>query len=233
VVGLELKLTAETREETGKGPVKRLRAKGEIPAVLYGLGLRPHSLLVKKEDLSDVLHTEAGANVLIDLQVVEGKKKVSHLVMIKEIQRHPFKEKFLHVDFVKVARDETVTTKVPIAVRGEAETLGLKAGGTLQHNIWEVEVECLPSDMPDHLYVDISMMEIGDHLRVSDLASPSGVTILTDADDTILTILAPRVIEVEVPEVAEIAEGLAPEEEVAPAEEKPEEAAPPAGGEKS
>jgi large subunit ribosomal protein L25 len=231
---LELKLTAETREETGKGPVKRLRVQGGIPAVLYGPGLLPHNLVVKKEDLGEVLHTEAGANVLIDLQVVDGKKKESHLVMIKEIQRHPFKEKFLHVDFVKVARDEKVTTKVPIAVSGEAESLGLKNGGTLQHNIWEVEVECLPADMPDHLYVDVSMMDIGDHLRVSDLTSPPGVTILTDADDTILTVLAPRVIEVEVPEVAEVAEELAPEEEeVAPAKEKPGEAVPPAGGEES
>lgn len=231
---MELKLTAETREETGKGPVKRLRVQGGIPAVLYGPGLLPHNLVVKKEDLGEVLHTEAGANVLIDLQVVDGKKKESHLVMIKEIQRHPFKEKFLHVDFVKVARDEKVTTKVPIAVSGEAESLGLKNGGTLQHNIWEVEVECLPADMPDHLYVDVSMMDIGDHLRVSDLTSPPGVTILTDADDTILTVLAPRVIEVEVPEVAEVAEELAPEEEeVAPAKEKPGEAVPPAGGEES
>jgi len=231
---LELKLTAETREETGKGPVKRLRVQGGIPAVLYGPGLLPHNLVVKKEDLGEVLHTEAGANVLIDLQVVDGKKKESHLVMIKEIQRHPFKEKFLHVDFVKVARDEKVTTKVPIAVSGEAESLGLKNGGTLQHNIWEVEVECLPADMPDHLYVDVSMMDIGDHLRVSDLTSPPGVTILTDADDTILTVLAPRVIEVEVPEVAEVAGELAPEEEeVAPAKEKPGEAVPPAGGEES
>ena len=231
---MELKLTAETREETGKGPVKRLRVQGGIPAVLYGPGLLPHNLVVEKEDLGEVLHTEAGANVLIDLQVVDGKKKESHLVMIKEIQRHPFKEKFLHVDFVKVARDEKVTTKVPIAVSGEAESLGLKNGGTLQHNIWEVEVECLPADMPDHLYVDVSMMDIGDHLRVSDLTSPPGVTILTDADDTILTVLAPRVIEVEVPEVAEVAEELAPEEEeVASAKEKPGEAVPPAGGEES
>jgi large subunit ribosomal protein L25 len=227
---LELKLTAEKREETGKGPVKRLRMKGEVPAVLYGPGLQSHNLVVKKEDLGEVLNTEAGANVLIDLQLVEGKKKESHLVMIKEIQRHPFKEVFLHVDFLKVARDEKVTTKVPIAVRGEEESVGLKNGGTLQHNIWEVEVECLPADMPDHLYVDISMMDIGDHLRVSDLVSPTGVTVLTDADDTILTILAPRVVEVEVPEVEEAAEEVAAEEGVTPAEEKPGEAAPPPGG---
>jgi len=230
---LEIKLKAEARAETGKGPVKRLRAKGEIPAVLYGLGTQSHSLMVKKEDLSEVLHTGAGTNVLIDLQVIDGRKKDNHLVMIKELQRHPFKEKFLHVDFVKVARDEKVETKVPIAVRGEEEAIGLQAGGTLQHNIWEVEVECLPADMPDHLYVDISAMDIGDHLRVDDLVRPAKVTILTDADDIILTILAPRVIEVEVPEVGEVVEGVAPEEEVAPAGEKPEEAAPTAGGEES
>lgn len=190
---------------------------------------------VHTRDLSEVLGTKAGANVLIDLQVVDGKDKENHLVMAKEIQRHPLKEKYLHVDFLKVSRDEKVTTKVPIAITGEEQSVGLKAGGTLQHTLWEVEVECLPADMPDHLFVDISHVDIGDTLKVSDLARPSSVEVLNSADDPILTVLAPRLI-VEEEEVAELEEAAeeeaAAEEEMAPEEEKPEEATPRPEGEK-
>lgn len=226
---MEQKLRAESRTEAGKGPARRLRAHGEIPAVLYGSGIEPHPLKVKREDVSDVLRSEAGSNVLIDLQITDGKDKENHLVMIKEIQRHPFKERVLHVDFLKVARDEMVTMKVPIAVNGEEESVGLKAGGTLQHNLREVDVECLPGDVPDHLYADITEAAIGDHLRVSDLEVPPGVTVLTEPEDAILSILAPRLLEKE--EIAELEEEAAAGEEIPPAEEKPAEAAPTPGEE--
>lgn len=229
---MELKLKAEERKVTGKGPVRRLRSQGEVPAVLYGQGTEAFPLKIKADDLREVLHSSAGSNVLIDMQVARGKEKENHLVMIKEIQRHPFKSRLLHIDFVKVSRDEKVTTKVPIAITGEDVAAGLKAGGTLQHNLWEVEVECLPADMPDHVFADVSQLEIGDHLTVADLKGASGVTILTDTEDTILTILAPRIIEVEEVEVAEVLEEeAAAKEEVAPEEEKPGEATPGEGGE--
>jgi large subunit ribosomal protein L25 len=224
---LEIKLKARNRSETGKGAARKMRAQGEVPAVMYGHGIEPRSLAVKKDELQDVIHGEAGLNVLIDLQVVEGKEKDSHLVMIKELQKHPFKERLLHVDFLKVARDEKVTMKVPVSIAGEEESLGLRAGGTLQHNLWEVEVECLPTEVPDHLFIDISGVNIGDHLSVSDLKPAPGVTVLAEPEDVILTILAPRLIVEEEEEVEEEAEAM---EEVA-AEEKPAEAASPESGE--
>ncbi|MBU4385700.1 MAG: 50S ribosomal protein L25, partial [Actinobacteria bacterium] len=137
---MELKLEARKRELTGKGGARKIRAQGEVPAVVYGLGTESRNLAVKKGDIWEAIQGEAGLNVLIDLQVVDGKEKDSHLVMIKEVQRHPFKEMILHVDFLMVARDETVTMKVPIKIVGEQESVGLKNGGTLQHSLWDVEV---------------------------------------------------------------------------------------------
>jgi large subunit ribosomal protein L25 len=196
---------------------------------VYGLGAEPQTLSVRRDDLQDAIRSEAGLNVLLDLVVIDGKEKNSHLVMIKELQRHPFKDRLLHVDFLRVARDEKVSMKVPIAIRGEEESLGLKAGGTMQHNLWELEVECLPTEVPDHIYADIREIQIGEHLSVGELEIPQGVTVLSDAEDVVLTVLAPRLVEEEAP-VAE--EEAAAEEEVAvSAEEAPaEEAAAPEGG---
>jgi len=225
---LEFKLKAEKRDETGKGAARKARERGEVPAVMYGLGGAPVSLLIKKEDLTDVLGSAAGTNVLLDLQVTSGKDKDNYLVMIKELQRHPFKEKLLHVDFLKVARDTKVSMRVPITITGEEESVGLKEGGTLQHNLWEVEIECLPGDVPDHVFIDIADADIGDHLSVSDLNIPAGITVLADPGDVVLTLLAPRLI---VEEEVEEAEGLEAREEGAPAEEISSEGATGEGGE--
>lgn len=215
---MEQKLKAQKRDETGKGAARKARSRGEIPAVMYGQGGEPTSLTVMKDDMRDVLASKAGSNVLLDLQVIDGKNKDNYLVMIKEMQKHPFKEKLLHVDFLKVARDTKVTMKVPIALTGEEESVGLKAGGTLQHNLWEVEVECLPTEVPNHIYVDVKDVDVGDHLVVSDLEVPQGVTILTEPTDTILSVLAPRLL-VEAAEEEE--EMAAAKEEVGAAEETP------------
>lgn len=181
-----------------------------IPGVLYGSGIEPCSLTVKLEDLSDVIRQYGGTNVLVELEVLKGEKSETHLAMIKEVQRHPFKDKVLHVDFMKVERFEEVTTKVPIMISGDEQSRGIRAGGTLQHILWEVEVECLPSDIPDHLIADIEKLAVGEHLSVRDLIVPPGVKVLTDPDDVVLTILAPRV-----------AVAVAPEEEVEAASEAP------------
>jgi large subunit ribosomal protein L25 len=227
---LELKLKARKRQETGKGAARKLRGHGEIPAVMYGHGTEPQPLAVKREELQDAIHGEAGLNVLLDLQVTDGKEKDDHLVMIKELQKHPFKEIVLHVDFLKVARDERVTMKVPLAILGEENSVGLKAGGTLQHNLWEVEVECVPADVPDHVQADISDLKVGEHMSVADIKPLPGVTVLADLEDVILTILAPRLV-VEEAEVPEAEEEAAVKEEVAPGEVAPAESASPAGGE--
>lgn len=232
---MEQKLVARTRKLTGKGGARRIRAQGEVPAIIYGLGLEPRNLAVKTGDVWDTIQGEAGLNVLIDLQVVDGKEKDSQLVMIKEVQKHPFKEKILHVDFLRVARDEKVTMKVPITLVGQEDSVGLKEGGTLQHTLWEVEIECLPADIPDELPLDISELDIGDNIRVSDLVVPGEVKMTADPEDVIVTVLAPRLLVEEEEEEEELTpeemEALEAEEEMAPGEETPEEGAPPPGGE--
>lgn len=225
---MELKLEARKRELTGKGGARKIRAQGEVPAVVYGLGTESRNLAVKKGDIWEAIQGEAGLNVLIDLQVVDGKEKDSHLVMIKEVQRHPFKEMILHVDFLMVARDETVTMKVPIKIVGEQESVGLKNGGTLQHSLWDVEVECLPADIPEGLSLDVSSLDIGDSLRVSDLDPPGEVSILVGPEDVVVNILAPRIV-TEGEEEEELLEEV--EEGMEPAEEAPEDGAPSPGGE--
>lgn len=198
---------------------------------MYGHGTEAQPLAVKNEELQDVIRGEAGLNVLLDLQVVDGKQKDNHLVMIKELQKHPFREKLLHVDFLIVARDEKVAMRVPVAILGEEESVGLRAGGTLQHNLWEVEVECLPTEVPDHLQLDITAIAVGEHLSVADLKPRPGVTVLTDPEDVILTILAPRLVE-ELEEVPS-EEEVAAKEEAAVGEAPPAESAPSTGGEET
>lgn len=213
---MEIKLKAETRTESGKGPARRMREAGEIPAILYGSGSAPRAIKVKKEDLGEILHGSAGSRVLIDMVLADGKEKENHLVMIKEIQRHPFKEKLLHVDFMKVAREDKIKTRVPVAVVGEEESVGLKSGGTLQHILSEIEVESLPGEMPERMLADITGLEIGEHLTVADIIPQDGVVVLADPEDVIFTILAPRLLEKTEEEVA--AEAAAEAEAAAPGE---------------
>ncbi|MBU4174031.1 MAG: 50S ribosomal protein L25 [Actinobacteria bacterium] len=229
---MELKIEARTRDLTGKRGARRTRAQGDVPAVLYGLGNESRNLAVKKGDLWDAIQGEAGLNVLIDLWVVDGKEKDNQLVMIKELQKHPLREEILHVDFLMVARDEKISMQVPVVIIGEEESVGLKNGGTLQHNLWDVEVECIPTRIPEGLSLDISGLDIGDSLRVSDLDVPGEVEILVGSEDVVVNILAPRVITEEVEEEKELLEGEEEiEEGMAPAEEAAEEGAPQPGGE--
>jgi large subunit ribosomal protein L25 len=208
---MEFKLEAEKRDGTGKGVARKLRAQGQVPAVLYGHGMAPVSVSVDAKDLGHALHTDAGANVLVDLHVGSDK----HLVLAREIQRNHLRGDFLHVDFLVIRRDEKITVQIPINVEGESP--GVKQGGVVEHHLWEISAESLPGDVPQSIEVDISKLEIGDSFRVGDLATLAGVTIFTPAEETILSVVTPQVLEVEEAEAegAEVAEG----EEGAPAAE--------------
>lgn len=205
------KLVAEQREGTGKGVARKLRATGRVPAVLYGGGMDPMALSVDARELYHLMHTGAGANVLVDL-VVDGKK---HLALPREVQRDYIKGTFVHVDFLAVRADEKITVSVPLRVVGES--LGVKAGGVIEHHLWELQVECLPTDVPDAIEADVSMLEIGMSLRVSDLTAPSGTTILTGPDESVVAVQQPQArIELEEAEAAEAAAAEAVEAEEAP-----------------
>jgi large subunit ribosomal protein L25 len=203
---MEQKLTAEKRDGTGKGVARKLRAGGRVPAILYGHGMEPVALSVDSRELFHLLHTGAGTNVLVDL-VVDGTE---HLALPREVQRDHIKGRFVHVDFLAVRRDERIHVTVPIRIVGESP--GVKAGGVLEHHLWELSVECLATDVPEAVDVDISDLEIGSGLRVGDLAPPRGATILTNPDDSVVAVTQPQMA-VEVEEAAEAVEGEAAEEE--------------------
>lgn len=212
---MEVKLKAEGREGSGKGPARRLRAAGKVPAVVYGHGMDPVSVTVDVRDLYQALHTGAGANVLVDLKV--GGKE--HLVLAREIQRDYVRGTFVHVDFLAIRRDQKITVDVPVRVIGESP--GVKAGGVVEHHLWDLSVECLPGDVPEAIEVDISTLELGDGFRVASLELPSGATMLTPAEETILAVVTPQVLKIEEEEEAAAEEAAAEEgaEEGVPAAE--------------
>ncbi len=220
----ELKLVAEPRTDSGKGVARKLRAAGRVPAVLYGAGVESTPLSVDSKELFHLLHTGAGANVLVDL-VVDGQE---HLAIPRDVQRDHIHGRFIHLDFLAVRRDEKIHISVPVRVVGESA--GVKAGGVVEHHLWEVEVECLPTDVPEAIEVDITELEIGMGLRVSDLVAPQGATILTNPEDSVVAVQQPQMaVELEEEEAAEGEEG----EEAAEGEEGAEGEAPAEGGDQA
>lgn len=212
----EVGLTAEVREARGKGAARKLRARGKVPATLYGRGIEPVTLEVDARALGHTLSTDAGANVLIDLQV-NGE---SHLTLAREIDRNPLRGDILHVDFLKISHDQKITVEVPVHFDGEAP--GVKEGGVLEHHLWQLAVECLPTNVPDSISVDITGLGVGEAIRVEQVTAPEDVTILTDAAEIIVSCVVPQLrLEAELEEAEAVPEGAEAAEvaEAAPAAE--------------
>ena len=221
---METKLKAEPREGTGKGVARRLRAAGRVPAVLYGGGADPVAISVSALDLLHLFHASHGATMLVDLEI-DGK---THLAIPREVQRDHIHSRYVHVDFLAVNRNETVRLTVEVHETGEAP--GVKEGGVIEHHLREVEVECLPGNVPEEIVADVGGLGIGDMLRVGDITAPDGVTILTDPDAPVISIITPAALRTEVDLSTpgeEGVEGVAPAEladETAPAPEAGDEA---------
>jgi len=185
-------LKAESRTGTGKKTAKDLRIKGLIPANAYKSGKPAMSLQISADDFMEVLHTKAGENVIITLKISgEGSPK-DKTVLIKEIQRDPIKDGILHVDFNEISLTEVLKVNVPLAPRGEP--IGVKVdGGILEHVMWELEVECLPTAIPEKIEVDVSNLKIGDAVYVKNITPPEGVKILTDPELISIIVKPPKV----------------------------------------
>ena len=222
---MERKLKADRRDAAGKGAARKLRATGQVPGVVYGHGMEPVPVAVDGRELYHVLHTDAGSNVLIDLAVGSDR----HLTLARDIQRDHVRGQFLHVDFLAVRRDEKIHVDVPVELVGESH--GVKEGGVVEHHLWEIRVKCLPGDVPERIEGDISKLGIGESLKVTELTLPPGVEVLTDADETVVSVVPPPIIQVE-EEVAEALEGVEAEAaaEGATAEEGAEHAEAQEGG---
>ena len=199
-------LSAEIREGIGKGKAKKLRAQGLIPAVFYGPRAQSISLVIDSKEFVKTLQTEAGENVLIDLNIRKGDHSEQKVVMVKDLQLDPLQGTTLHTDFYEVAMDEMVTVEVPIHLVGKPE--GLKMGGILEQIRRTIQVQSLPGDIPKSIDVDVSPLRIGDSIHVREIQAGK-VKILFETNFTIATVVPPAVEEKKVAEevVAEVAEG--------------------------
>lgn len=182
---------AEKRQEIGKGGARRLRRQGLLPAVICSKG---HSTPVKlqKKELEKLVSSGAGEHTLLNIELNNGGGKThSHHVLIKDYQTDPVTDELLHVDFIEVSLKEKVSIMIPIVIT--KEPAGVKKGGIMEHHLREIEVECLPTQIPEGMEIDAGFIEIGHSLHVSDLKPPKGVKILTDPQEVILTVLEPKV----------------------------------------
>ena len=216
-------LSAEPRQDTGKGVARKLRAAGRVPAVVYGQDADPQLLSVDAHE-ADVLFTRISVdNTIVSLKI-GGKKGVDTLV--REVQVHPYRRQLLHVDFYTIQKGVALDVDVPVRLDGVPEGVRLE-GGTLEHIVHDLSVRCVPSKIPSEIVVDVSGLQIGDSIHVSEITLDEGVELITDPARTVCTVAQPRVEEEPVEE--ELEEGEEPEGEVAEGEEPTAEAQP--GGE--
>jgi large subunit ribosomal protein L25 len=202
----EFVVAAERRTETGKNVNRRLRGRGLIPGVVYGGGRDAEPVAVSPREITSILRSSSGENTLFDIEI-EGKRRK---VILKEFQHEPVKGQLLHADFFEVALDRPIEVKVHIELVGTP--VGVKnQGGLLDFITRELEVECLPTDIPDKVTVDVSGLELGRHLRVSEVTLPGRITLLTDPEVVIAHVITPRaeVAATEEEEAAAAAEGVA------------------------
>ncbi|HDH27353.1 MAG TPA: 50S ribosomal protein L25 [Actinobacteria bacterium] len=195
---MQVTLRAETGRERGSRSSRRLRRQGMVPAVVYGRNLQPVAIAVNARELHTVLHSDAGINALINLEIDEG---ASRLTMARELQRHPVRGEITHLDFVTISLTEKTRVEVAIELTGESE--GVLEGGIVETIRSSVEVEALPTEIPQSIVVDITAMAVGDTLRISDLPVIEGAEYLDDPDDPVVTIVVPAAIVAEEAEEGE------------------------------
>jgi large subunit ribosomal protein L25 len=196
----EILLEARRRVKTGKEITKKLRKEGFIPAVLYGPGDEPTPLQIESRSLVSVLREGKGENIIITLSI-DGEKKEGKKVLIREIQHDPLLGNILHVDFQHVLLTKKITVKIPVHLVGIPVGVQ-KDGGILQHVLRELEIECLPGDIPEKVELDVTALKIGDSIHVKDVKIEK-VEILSDPEGSIITVVPPTVFKEEVVPAAE------------------------------
>jgi len=170
----EFNLIAEMRDDQGKGASRRLRRQGKVPAIIYGAGREPRSLMFDHNKVLQQLEDPSFYSSILNIKV--GDK--SRAAIVKDIQRHPAKRRILHIDLQRIVEDEKIKMQIPIHYLGEEEAVGVKlGGGTVSKLMTELEITCLPKDLPEFLEVDISELELDQMLNVSDIKLPEGTEI--------------------------------------------------------
>ena len=214
----EVSLAVEKREIMGKGPAKKLRSTGRIPAVIYGQGEQTVPLTLDGKAFHTILHSHHGENVIFEIQI--PGRKTGLKAILREVQHEPVTGEILHVDFQHISMTKKITVQVPVSLVGSPDGVKNK-GGILEHILHELEVECLPTDIPEHIEVDVSPLDVGDSIHVRDIPVTK-VKILTDPDRSVATVVPPTIIKAPV-EKEELEEELIEEPELVEKERKEEE----------
>ena len=190
-----IELNASLRQEAGTGPSRRLRRlQGKLPGIIYGGGIAPQPVTLSANELSKAMQQEAFYSQILEV-VVDGKAQKA---VVRDLQRHPVNEKVLHVDFLRISADRPVHTHVPLHFVNESKCIGVRTGGgALAHNLIDVEISCLPKDLPQFIQVDVADLEVGHSLHLSDLPVPDGVTLVAlthgeDRDTPVVSVQPPR-----------------------------------------
>jgi large subunit ribosomal protein L25 len=215
----EVTLEVEKRESLGKRPTKKLRSMGKIPAVIYGHGEETVPLILNGKTFHAVLHSHHGENVIFEIQIPGQKPALK--AILREVQHQPVTGEILHVDFQHISMTEKITVQVPVSLVGSPDGVRNK-GGILEHILYELEIECLPSDIPEHIEVDVSQLDVGDSIHVSDI-SVAKVKVLTEPERSIATVVPPTVMKAPVEEEEVLEEEIIEEPELVEKERKEKE----------
>lgn len=210
-------LEVTIRKRMGKSGAREIRKEGNVPAILYGKGTDPLSLVINPAQLKQALSTEAGENTLLEINVKNGEEEIKKLSLLREVQYDFITGKPIHLDFQALDMNKKIHVNVPVHIVGKAK--GVKEGGILEEILREIPAECLPKDIPNSFEIDVTDLDIGNSIHISSLEVSEEVNILKEPEETIVTILAPKMevvaeAEEELEEVeGEAAEGEAAEEE--------------------
>lgn len=186
---MKIAVQAHVRDHVGKGVARKLRQGGKIPGVLYGKGT-PVSLTLDPASVGEILHSSAGTTAIISLSLVGREQPENRVALLWDYQTDPVTGDVLHADLFEVSMDKPIRLKVPIHLVGDTP-LGIKEGGIVQHHLREVNVECNPAHIPEHIEVDASSLRIGHTVHVGDLAPGEGVTILDDPGQYVVSVTTP------------------------------------------
>lgn len=220
----QVKLSARPRLEAGRNAVGKVRARGAIPAVIYGGKDAATNLEVDRRDIEKLLSRAVGENILVELEICDGGKTSTRVSLIQEVQHHPVRGEIIHIDFHAVSMTEEIDAEV--VLEPEGEPIGVKTfGGLLQQNMRSLSIRCLPQNLPEIIIVDVSGLNVGEYLHVRDIKLPAGVVAVPDGDLTVFLVSEPTVAEepavaAEEPSAPEVIKEKKPEASEAASEPK-------------
>jgi large subunit ribosomal protein L25 len=205
-MAISFELNAEARTDTGKGASRRLRHAGKVPAIMYGGGKDPESLTLSHNEVLRNLENEAFYSHILTIKSGGSETRA----ILRDLQRHPSRPVVMHMDLQRINESEKLKTQAPVHILGEDSCDAVKAGGLVSHDLTEVAIECLPKNLPEYIEIDISAMDVGDVLHLSDLKVPEGVTLIDLARENDLAVVSIHAKRAEVEEdEAPAAEGAA------------------------